>query len=155
MKYYYVEDGRIVKGPMVLPKSDKRISGLRNAPRDALLQAGWIPQVLNGKDQDYDPERQKLVMVSAVVTPTLVQETWDVVPLTAKEYKDKQDRDKDVAQSRSENPELKIMYHIIHGTVPANVTAGGMTEYSEWYNTLRKEKRAKDRADIKAKKDKK
>jgi hypothetical protein len=105
-----------------------------------------------GKDVEYDEERQVLQVAEVIVKEDHVKLVWAVKAMSPEEYEQRQENDRDVARTRVTDPYAMMQYHIIHGTVPAEVTNGGEQEFADWYGVLRKEKKQKDKDEIKAKK---
>ena len=82
MRYAYVENGVIIKGPCSLPSSWKNISGFNLADEETLLGLGWLPWQLVetpvGTNQVLDGS-------TITVEATRVVETQRVRDLTAQE----------------------------------------------------------------------
>ena len=50
--YCYVKNGSVERGPVVLPKSWRNISGFNLLPDDRLAELGWLPVVDNRPEHD-------------------------------------------------------------------------------------------------------
>lgn len=50
MKYCYMEDGKVILGPIYLPTSWKNISGLTNLTQEQLAEFGWVPFEPNAEE---------------------------------------------------------------------------------------------------------
>jgi hypothetical protein len=145
--YYYFEDNVELKGPGRLPKSDPWRSGLHNADPATLLSfmtpegvdISYRPQIKVGHDTPHDQTTEVREQTGHVVTATEVTDTWTVRAMTQHELDDIEADQDAMAEERTATPEAKMIYHIIHGTVPAavqNEVPPAKDNFKQWYRNL-------------------
>ena len=111
MKYFYTENGSIVKGPMDLPNAWKNISGFHNTDSAKLKALGWLPQIRVGNDLVAGVNEVKLGPVH-IVDADAVTSTWTVRAMTQQEIDAAAAADEAADIQKHNNAEKKLFYLI-------------------------------------------
>ena len=101
MRYFLIEKGQIVKGPVNLPKAWRNVSGLDKVSASELKAYGWLPEERVGADLE-PSETQVKEGPEFVVRADKVQATWTLRDKTAQELQDE-------ANSRASSLDAEIV----------------------------------------------